>query len=210
MQYVVNIETSWIAGLWAADRGNFAKGVVAINNSNEALLSNFKEMSLRNFDINESKFRRRIIKGYGTSNELYFTRLPARRFIENIIETRENLHREELLSFLAGKLDGDGTVSKTGSSLCIYYGLKEKKEMMRDEKLIKKLGFKTSSYKCGTKALRLHVLRPRYFASEILNYVQHPEKKKRLVRLMKKRQYGAERTRPAPYVATRFSEPGHL
>ncbi len=210
MEYIVNIETCWIAGLWAADKGNFAKGVVAINNKNIDILENFREMSLRNFDIEISKFRQRKIQGYGTSNEVYFTRLPARRFIENLVENRERLSRMEILAFLAGRFDGDGTVSKTGSSLCIYYGNKEKGELKKDERMIKGLGFRTSSYKCGNSAMRLHILRPRFFAHDILPFVKHPEKKERLKRLILKRQYGAERTRPAPYIATRLSEPGHL
>ena len=180
MEYVVNIETCWIAGLWAADKGNVAKGVVAINNTNTNLLENFKEMSLSNFDIEDSKLRQRTIRGYGISNEVYFTRLPARRFIENLVENREKLPRLEMLAFLAGRLDGDGTVSKEGSSLCIYYGNNEKGELIRDEKMIKGLGFRTSSYRCGKKAMRLHILRPRFFAHDILPYVKHPEKKERL------------------------------
>jgi hypothetical protein len=210
MQYRVNIETSWIAGLWAADKGNTAKGVLAINNKNETLVKSFMELSLRNFDIVESKFRRRKIFGYGISNEVYFTRLPARIFIEGIVKNRENLPRKEMLAFFAGLLDGDGTVSKNGSALCYYYGNKELPELKRDEKMIRKLGFRTSRTRCGPKAWRIQVLRPRYFASEILDFVKHPQKRTNLVGLIKKRQYGAERTRPAPYIATRFFEPGHL
>src|SRR3989338_6674657 len=85
MKYPVNIETCWIIGLWSADRGALAKGVVAIVNTTPELLEKFHDLSLKNFDITESKFRSRIIRGYGESKEVYFTRLPVRCFIENLI-----------------------------------------------------------------------------------------------------------------------------
>ncbi len=85
MKYPVNIETAWIAGLWAADKGALAKGVVAIVNTYEELLKTFRIFSLKNFDIDKSRFRRRTIRGYGEFTEVYFTRLPARQFIEELI-----------------------------------------------------------------------------------------------------------------------------
>ena len=201
MEYHVNIETCWIAGLWAADRGSLAKGVVSINNSNKALIDTFIETSLNNFDINASKIRKRVIQGYGTSNEAYFTRLPARKFIESIVINRSNLLRQNKLAFLAGRLDGDGTVNVKSSSLCYYYGLKELEELKIDEGLIRSLGFIPSTSTCGKKALRISVLKPRFFGSEVLQFIRHPEKKAKVELLIQKRYYGAQRTRPAPYVA---------
>jgi len=200
MKYVVNLETCWMAGFWAADRGSTAKGVVAINNTNNELLNFFRKASLRNFDITESRFRERTIKGYGVSKELYFTRLPARRFIEKIVLERQKLGKHKSLAFLGGRFDGDGTVSKLGSSLCYYYGNNEAEDLKTDKAMIESLGFKTTVNKCGIKALRLNLLRPRFFASKILPFVRHSEKRNRLKRLIGKRQYGAKRTRPAPYV----------
>lgn len=191
MEYQVNFETSWIAGLWSADRGSTAKGVVAINNKNDTLRSNFRDYSLRNFDIREGKFREREINGYGRTFEVYFTRLPVRKFIERIAKQRESLSKKNKLAFLAGKLDGDGTVDFKRSLLCYYYGLSEQEEIRMDRKSIESLGFITSIGTCGKKALRLRVLKPRYFAKEIIRFTQHPDKREGLKKLIKKRSYRA-------------------
>src|SRR3989344_7676787 len=136
MKYQVNIETCWIAGLWSADRGALAKGVVAIVNTTPELLEKFREFSLNNFDITQSKFRSRIIRGFGESKEVYFTRLPVRRFIEQTILEREKLNKKNITAYLAGRFDGDGNVSSKSSSLCIFYSYKEKKDAEIDKKLI--------------------------------------------------------------------------
>ena len=47
MKYQVNFETAWIAGLWKADRGSTAKGVVAINNKNDTIRDTFRKFSLK-------------------------------------------------------------------------------------------------------------------------------------------------------------------
>ena len=121
MEYQVNIETCWIAGLWAADRGSLAKGVLSINNSNTTLIDMFIEASLKNFDITESKIRRRIIKGYGISNEAYFTRLPARKFVENIVKTRLELSRENAMAFLGGRQRFRRHVYFNEATSCTYF-----------------------------------------------------------------------------------------
>ena len=64
MKYLVNIETCWLVGIWSADRGSLAKGVVSINNKNEDILNTFIKFSLNNFDITKSKLRKRKIFGY--------------------------------------------------------------------------------------------------------------------------------------------------
>jgi hypothetical protein len=191
MEYQVNFETSWIAGIWSADRGSTAKGVVALNNSNDALRETFKRLSIRNFDIGTERLRERQIRGYGVTYEVYYTRLPARRFIETLVDGRSKLPERMKLAFMAGKFDGDGTVDYKRSLLCYYYGVNESGEMEIDKRLIESLGFKTSSGTCGKKALRLRVLNPRFFAEQIVNHVKHPKKKIGLKRLMKKRSYRA-------------------
>ena len=191
MKYQVNIETCWLAGIWAADRGSLAKGVVSINNKSMEILSSFEDFCLRNFDIENNRIRKRIIKGFGISNETYFTRMPARRFIEFLVQNRHKLSNKKAYAYLAGRLDGDGSVDSSGSIIFYYYGNKEKDELKIDANLIQKLGFKISFGSCGKKALRLRVLRPRFFALKILPYVRHPKKKENLEFLIKKRRYGA-------------------
>ncbi len=191
MKYLVNIETSWLVGIWSADRGSLAKGVVSLNNKNQNILDTFVKFSLKNFDITDSKIRRRKIFGYGISNEVYFTRLPARRFLENMFKNRSQLKRENLLAYFAGRLDGDGTVDSKNSILCYYYGLNEIEQLKTDEKILKNLGYKTSHGSCGKKALRMRVLKPRVFAKHILEFVNHPSKKENIIMLINKRHYGA-------------------
>ena len=202
MEYQVNIETSWIAGLWAADRGSLAKGVISINNTEKALLDEFVKLSLKNFDITESRIRSRTIKGYGISNEVYFTRLPVRRFIEELFKKRNFLGTRNKMAFIAGRFDGDGSANAKNSQCCVYYSLKELDQLKVDNKIIKNLGFKTSITTCGRKAYRISVLRPRNFALQTLGFVKHPKKRAELELLVSKRHYGAQRTRPVPYVTT--------
>ena len=191
MDYQVNIETSWIIGFWSADRGSTAKGVVAVNNKNGELLKTFVSYSLKNFDITSEKLRERVIHGYGETKEVYFTRLPARKFIESVLIDILRLSTPNKLAYLAGRFDGDGTVDHKRSILCYYYSKKEKDSLLTDMDIIEKMGFKTSWGTCGTKALRLRVLRPRFFANKIIQYVRHPEKRNKLRILIKKRHYGA-------------------
>ena len=203
MKYPVNIETCWIVGLWSADRGTKAKGVVAIVNTTEELLENFRIFSLRNFDITKSKFRERTIRGYGESKEVYFTRLPARRFIEGLLLEREKLSKKNILAYLAGRFDGDGNVDGASSSMCYYYSHTENQDAEIDKKLIEKLGFFASIEK-GKNIVRLRILQPRFFASKLLPYLKHKKKIKNSLILMSKRPYRSERTRPTPIVATVF------
>ncbi len=203
MQYQVNSETAWIIGLWAADRGSTAKGVVSINNKNNKLLQTFREKSLNNFDITESKFRKRILKGYGISKELYFTRLPVRKFIENKLFKRKEFNDKQKLAYFAGRFDGDGNVSAKSSVICIYYAHKEKRDAILDKEMLIDLGFDCSIER-GKKILRLRIRQPRFFTSSILLYVKHPRKVREIEKLLKKRPYGPYRTRPVPLVATPF------
>ena len=92
-----------------------AKGVVAIVNTTPELLEKFHDFSLKNFDIVESKFRSRIIGGYGESKEVYFTRRPVRRFIEELISNREKLGKKNLTAYFAGRFNGDGNVGVKSS-----------------------------------------------------------------------------------------------
>lgn len=190
MKYQVNIETAWIVGLWGADKGTLAKGVVAIVNTTEKLLETFKRFSLRNFDITKSRFRKRIIRGYGESTEVYFTRLPVRRFIEQLISTRYNFSKRNKIAYLAGRFDGDGNAHGESSTMCYFYSPREKEDAEIDKKIIEELGFDTA-IKFGNKVIKIRILKPRFFASKIMPYVQHPNKRKNLLVLIKKRSYGS-------------------
>ena len=190
MEYPENIETSWILGVWGADRGTLAKGVVALVNTKPEILNTFKRYCLKNFDITKSKFRQRILRGYGVSTELYFTRLPARRFLENLMKNRSNLKRENLLAYFAGRVDGDGNVHAKSSSLAIFYSLKEIQDAKIDKMLIEGFDHKVS-ISVETKVIRLRILKPRFFSSEILPYIVHNKKKKEIKLLIRKRAYGS-------------------
>ena len=186
MEYPLNVETTWVAGLWATDRGSTAKGVVSIKNRNPVLLQNFKEYSLKNFDISESRFRQRTTMGYSEGTDLYFTRLPVRRFLEGIVRNRIRLGVALALAYLVGKLDGDGSVDYERSLLYYGYSQGHMKDATGDRELLTKLGFRTSIGPSGD-AVKLRVLTPRSFATQIMPYVRHPIKLERLGWLANKR-----------------------
>ena len=185
-QYPLNTETAWVAGLWAADRGSTARGVVSIKNKCPALLDAFEEYSLRNFDITRSKFRLRKTKGYSEATDVYYTRLPVRRFIESLVTNRIRLSGQEGLAFLSGKFDGDGSIDFERSILYYGYSKGNRPEALKDEILIAALGFRTSIGPSGN-AVKVRVLEPRKFAVEIIPYVRHPIKLKKLGWLTSKR-----------------------
>lgn len=191
MQYQVNIETCWLLGLWSADHGTLAKGVVSIVNTNQEILKNFQKVSLKNFDITGSKFRKRELRGYGLSWDIYFTRLPARRFLEQLLLAREKLSKKKKLAYLAGRFDGDGNAHAGSSTMCIFYGHNEKSDAEVDARLIQSLGFDASIEK-SKKVLRLRIRKPRYLASKIVSFVKHPRKKQNLREILRKRPYGPE------------------
>ncbi len=150
------------------------------------LLNTFKEYSLRNFDINQSKFRVRTTTGYSVATDLYFTRLPVRRFLENVVSRRTHLSDGVGLAYLSGKLDGDGSVDNRRSLLYYGYSKGNRKEAIKDKMLITNLGFQTSMGPSGD-AIKLRVLMPRVFATQIMPYTKHPMKLKRLGWLANKR-----------------------
>ena len=108
MEYQENFETMWLLGIWGADHGTLAKGVVALVNTKPEILATFRRFSLKNFDIRRSKFRQRTLRGYGISTEIYFTRLPVRRFLESLLSKREKISKNKMLPYFAGRFDGDG------------------------------------------------------------------------------------------------------
>ena len=186
--YHENIETCWILGIWCADHGTLAKGVVSLVNTKQELLETFRKNCLKNFDIAESRFRQRTLRGYGISTELYFTRLPARRFLESLLKKRESFSKDNKLAYLAGRVDGDGSVGVKSSNLCIFYSLKEKEDAEMDNKIIQTLGFK-SKLSFENKFIRLNILKPRFFAKKIFPFIIHEKKSMNLKLLLNKRLY---------------------
>ncbi|GEM_PF-2900688 len=191
MRYQVNIETCWLLGLWSADHGTLAKGVVSIVNTEQELLKGFRRISLKNFDITGSKFRKRELRGYGLSWDVYFTRLPARKFLEELLQAREKLSKKNKLAYLAGRFDGDGNAHAESSTMCIFYGYNEESDAKLDLRLIKSLGFDASIEK-NKKVLRLRIRKPRSLALQIVNFVKHPRKKQHLREILRKRPYGPD------------------
>ena len=190
MKYQVNIETCWLLGFWSADYGTKAKGVVSIVNTNQELLKKFRTISLKNFDIKSSKFRKREIRGYGVSFDVYFTRLPVRKFLEELLLTREKLSRKKKFAYFAGRFDGDGNAHAESSTMCIFYSHNEKNDAELDSRIIRNLGF-GANIEHNKKVLRLRILKPRFLAAKILEFVKHPKKKQNLRFLLKKRSYGS-------------------
>ena len=102
-----------MAGIWDADRGSTAKGIVSIKNKCINILTAFIVISISKLGIEQSKFKFRVVKGYSKVIEVYYTSTYARRIIEGIIANKEDLRGNEARAFLAGKIDGDGYVSDT-------------------------------------------------------------------------------------------------
>ncbi|MCS7132998.1 MAG: hypothetical protein NZ918_04705, partial [Aigarchaeota archaeon] len=62
----------WFAGLWAADRGTLAKGVVSIRSKDKEIIEKVKHVFCHDFGVSVDKIRMRTTMGYGRSTEVYF------------------------------------------------------------------------------------------------------------------------------------------
>lgn len=203
MNFELDIHTAYIAGLWKADNCSSAKGVVGIRSKDKILLDKFQNIMLRYFP-KEKMRSRKITSGYSDTEETYVCSTELQRYLENLISNREMLSQELAYSFLAGFLDGDGSVDGKKSMLYYCYGLKDVKEAQRDKKFLEKFGYETSLLKSG-KAWKVFVLKPKYFAEKIIQYVVLDRKRKELILLISKRTRGADRARSLLTVAN-FSE----
>jgi hypothetical protein len=173
----------WLAGLWDADKGSSAKGVVNIKNKESQLLAAFIAISTGILDINAGKIRVRLTHGYSVVPEVYYVSSRVRRMLERIVSMKEELEGNNARAFLAGKIDGDGYISDVKREIYIGYGLRHRKDADRDSKIALNLGVETNiTVSRGIVKLRLH--KPKYVACLIEPFILHPMKHSRLIRIL--------------------------
>ena len=169
---------AYIAGLWKADRGSTAKGVVAIKNKQWPLLKKFRKF----LEKLGNKVKEREVVGYSRVKEVYTCDTSLRRQIEHIIKNRETLTREKLLAYFGGMIDGDGTVDANKSVFRIYYSHNEEEDAEKDKRILMEK-FKQEAVVKRYNVPTLCIHNPRKFARMILPFVNHPAKRRELLKM---------------------------
>ena len=179
----INPDLAWLVGIWAADRGSSAKGVVSLKNKSRELLLRFEDVSRSLFGIPWERIRRRVTRGYGEAYEVYYTSMRVRRILEELYANRLMLLVGELgVAYIGGRLDGDGYVSFKKHDVYIGYSAKHMSEAMVDSEVAWKAGLPTS-LTSSQGIVKLRILKPRRTASILVHHVYHPEKRRRLLLL---------------------------
>ena len=169
----------WLAGLWDADRGSTAKGVVSIKNKYYVLISGFIVISIRDLGIDPSKFRARVTEGFSRAIDIYYTSMKGRRVLEEITRNKMRLSGNCGRAFIAGKLDGDGYVNELKHEIYIDYGVRHYEDAVKNSELLTSLGIKYSITSSGS-VIKLRMLKPKEVAE-----VLHPIKSRKLASLLK-------------------------
>lgn len=164
----MNADVSYIIGLWKADKCSTAKGIVGIRSKDDEIIDRFTLFLLKHFP--EQKLRTRTVLGYGLTKEVYVCSYPTRKLFEKTIPERNNMDEKFLASFFAGIIDGDGSIDPKSRMTYIAYGLKDRKEIELDKKLLNKLGFSSSINRSG-RALKLNIHKPKNFLKLIFPYM---------------------------------------
>ena len=163
-------ESSYAIGLWKADRCSTAKGIVGVRSKDDELINKFRTFLLKHFP--KEKLRTRDVLGYGLTKEVYLCSYQLRKFFERILLDRDKIFvsKEYAAPFFAGLIDGDGSIDPKSRMTYIAYGLKDRKEVETDKKLLECLGFK-SSINISGRALKLNIHKPKNFLIFILPYI---------------------------------------
>ena len=172
-----------MAGLWDADRGSSAKGVVSLKNKCYALLAGFILVSRECFGISSEKFRARLTFGYSPAIEVYYCSSKARRILEDMVSKKEELTGNYARAFMARKLGGDGYVNDVKREIYIGYSINNILEARRDAKILENLGIE---YKLAMSynVVKLRIHKPRSVAEILYPFVLHPVKRTGLLRLI--------------------------
>jgi hypothetical protein len=175
----------WLAGLWDADRGSSAKGVVSLKNRCYELPAGFIVFSRECFGIDSGRFKVRLTIGYSPTIDVYYCSSKVRRKIEDIVFRKEKLMGNYARAFIAGKLDGDGYVNDIKREIYIGYSINNISEAKRDAKILENLGIE---YKIAVShnVVKLRMHKPGLVAETLYPFVLHPVKRTRLSRLIQK------------------------
>lgn len=162
----INKSFAYIFGLWKADRCSTAKGIVGLRNTSENLLNLFENF-IRSLDL---EVKKRQVKGYGITNEVYCCSMPLRRIFEYVSDKKfeifQNVSTDVKLAYFAGLIDGDGSIQRKGSDIRIFYNITELKDAKTDSELLEILGVKTTM-KIKNNHIVTHLLKSRNFAKSI-------------------------------------------
>ncbi len=191
----------YILGLWCADRGSTAKGVVAIRNKREELLRPLREFGKKK----GLRVKERTVNGYSKTKEVYICNSALRELFEKMRKNKIKMldSRTKILAYFAGLFDGDGTIIKDRAKIRkvrIYYSKHEIKDSLVDAELLKNLGIHTRVWKYRNMSITEIYNRYR-FLKMIKPFIKHKEKLKRI----KEGLVVPKRARPAPHVGTPLS-----
>lgn len=157
-------EDAYILGLWCAD-GYWWSSSFGLSNTNNKLLSRFRNFFLKHFKAERIKFN---------DNHLFVNSRPLLREFRSARDNILSLKNKLVLSaYFAGRFDGDGSVSKDLRSDCrIVYS--NEKEVKIDRVLIKRIGItKTRIYyyeSAKTFCLYISRFQAKEFLDKILPY----------------------------------------
>ena len=180
----IDEQVLYALGLWEGDKYIYG-GSVGLTNTSSELLQEFKEFIKK--IIKNQKSIKEISINSGTAKRIYLNSWLLKRILEKLTEKIERYikSKEDLLTYLSGKIDADGTImvqnfySKSGL-IKITYG--SKKEAEKDKKLLEKFKLKASII--PYKDRNAYDLKITYLSSfEILNHLKlkNPEKQIKLL-----------------------------
>ncbi len=172
----------YLLGLWCADRGSTARGVVAIRNKRDELLE-----PLRKFGTQRGmKVKEREVVGYSKTREVYVCNTKLRKLFDSMRRNKTKVlnSKQKILAYFAGLFDGDGTVildnSKTKiRKVRIYYSKQEINDSLTDAKLLETLGIRTRVWSYGNIVI-MDVYDRNKFLRMIKPFIRHKEKLERI------------------------------
>ena len=128
--FFLDEEDAYILGLWCADSYWWASSI-GLSNTDIVLIRRFREFLKRFFPENRIKFNR---------NHVF---VNSRPLLREFISAKNNLKKLKnvklIKAYIAGRFDGDGSVSKDLRKDCrVIYGKKE--EAVKDREFLRKIG----------------------------------------------------------------------
>jgi len=167
-----NEDDAYILGLWCADSYWWASSI-GLSNTDSDLIEIFREFLKKFFPENRIKFNR---------NHLFVNSRPLLREFTSAENRVSDLKDTKIIrAYLAGRLDGDGSIDKNLRSDCrIVYGRKSEAEI--DRKLLERIGIKKVKvyYYQSAKTFCLYI--SRYEVNKFLESISpHSMKLQKLV-----------------------------